>query len=102
MNRRRFLKSSAAAALAFQSAPFILAQNRDRKLRIALIGSGWWGKNVLKEAIASQRCQVTALCDASTSIMEVAADQVSDLNGDKPALFAHHQELLEQAKPEVV
>ena len=102
MNRRRFLKTSTAAALALQSAPFVLAQNPDRKLRVALIGCGWWGKNVLKEAMASGRCAVSALCDVSTDIMEVAADQVNDLSGEKPKLFGDHRELLEQAKPEVV
>jgi predicted dehydrogenase len=102
MNRRQFLSSSTAAGLAVGAAPFILARDSNRKLRTALIGSGWWGKKVLNEAMASQRCQVTALCDVSTSILEVAADQVNDLSGDKPTLFGDHRELLEKAKPEVV
>jgi predicted dehydrogenase len=102
MNRRRFLRNSTAAALAFQGATFILAQSPARKFRTALIGSGWWGKNVLKEAMASGRCEVTALCDVSNSILEVAADQVNDLSGGKPKLFGDHRELLGQAKPEVV
>ena len=102
MNRRQFLKHSTAAGLALGAGPYILAQNTVRKLRTALIGSGWWGKNVLKEAMASGRCQVTALCDVSSTILEVAADQVNDLGGDKPKLFADHRELLEKAKPEVV
>jgi predicted dehydrogenase len=102
MNRRQFLRNSTVAGLAVGTAPFILAQNSNRKLRTALIGSGWWGKNVLKEAMASERCQVTALCDVSASILEIAADQVNDLSGDKPMLFGDHRELLEKAKPEVV
>ncbi len=102
MNRRKFLKNSMAAGLAFGAAPFARAQKTDRKFRTALIGSGWWGKNVLKEAMASQRCQVTALCDVSTSILEVAGDQVNDLSGTEPKQFTDHRELLEKAKPEVV
>lgn len=90
------------AAVAIGAAPHVLAQQSDRKYRTALIGSGWWGKNILKEAMASQRCQVTALCDVSASIVEVAGDQVNDLSGDKPKLFGDHRELLEKAKPEVV
>jgi predicted dehydrogenase len=102
MNRRRFLGNSLAASLALGVAPHILAEEPGRKFKVALIGSGWWGKNVLKEAMASGRCQVTALCDVSTSILEVAADQVNDLSGEKPKLFGDHRELLEKAKPEVV
>ncbi len=102
MNRRRFLQSSAAAGLFLGIAPCVLAEPSVRKFRTALIGSGWWGKNVLKEAMASDRCQVVALCDVSTSILEVAADQVNDLSGEKPKLFGNHRELLEKTKPEVV
>jgi predicted dehydrogenase len=102
MNRRRFLKNSMAAGLALGAAPYVIAQQPGRKFRTALIGSGWWGKNVLKAAMASERCQVTALCDVSTSILEVAGDQVNDLSGEKPKLFGDHRELLEKAKPEVV
>src|SRR5258708_27383205 len=102
MNRRKFLKNSTLAGLALSSAPYVLAQNQNRKFRTALIGSGWWGKNVLKEAMASDRCQVVALCDVSTSILEIAADQVNDLSGDKPKVFGDHRELLEKAKTKVV
>src|SRR4051794_17739094 len=102
MNRRGFLKNSIAVSLALGTAPYVVAQQPARKFRTALIGSGWWGKNVLKEAMASERCQVTALCDVSTSILEVAGDQVNDLSGEKPKLFGDHREMLEKAKPEVV
>src|SRR3954467_8128157 len=102
MNRRRFLKDSMAAGLALGTAPYVLAQQPARKFRTALIGSGWWGKNVLKTAMASGRCEVTALCDVSTSILEVASDQVNDLSGEKPKVFDEHREMLEKAKPEVV
>ena len=91
-----------AVGLALGAAPYVRAQKSGRKFRTALIGSGWWGKNVLKEAMASDRCQVVALCDVSTSILEVAGDQVNDLSGEKPALFGDHRELLAKAKPEVV
>ena len=91
-----------AAGIALGAAPYVLAQQRDRKFRTALIGAGWWGKIVLREAIASGRCQVAALCDVSTSILEVGADEISDLSGDKPKLFSDHREMLEKVKPEVV
>jgi predicted dehydrogenase len=91
-----------ATGLALGAAPYVLAQPRDAKFRTALIGSGWWGKNVLREAMASQRCQVAALCDVSTSILEVASDEVNDLSGSKPKLFGDHRELLEKVNPEVV
>jgi len=88
--------------LALGTAPHVLAQQTGRKFRTALIGCGWWGTHILKEALASDRCQAAALCDVSSSILEVAADQVNDLSGDKPKLFEDHKEMLEKAKPDVV
>ena len=66
------------------------------------MGSGWWGKTVLKEAIASGQCKVVALCDVDASALEVAADQVTDLNGDTPKTYLDYRELLEKEKPEIV
>ena len=101
MNRRTFLQVAANAGILVQ-APFVLAQKPGRKWRIALVGSGWWGKTVLKEAIASGQCKVVALCDVDASALEVAADQVTDLNGDTPKTYLDYRELLEKEKPEIV
>jgi predicted dehydrogenase len=83
-------------------APYILAADPGRKYRTALIGSGWWGKNILKEALASGRVKVTALCDADATVVEVASDQISDLSGDQPKTYRDFRELLEKDKPEIV
>ena len=48
--RRHFLKTTAAASIAFNAVP-LLGAEPGRKFRTALIGSGWWGKNILKEAM---------------------------------------------------
>ena len=101
MNRRTFLQVAANTGILVQ-APFVLAQKPGRKWRIALVGSGWWGKTVLKEAIASGQCKVVALCDVDASAVEVAADQVTDLNGDTPKTYLDYRELLEKEKPEIV
>src|ERR1700712_850307 len=98
MKRRAFLKSS----LLLASAPYILGQDNAKKYRTALIGTGWWGKNILKEAAASGRCKIVALCDVDANALEVAADQVNDWCGDSPKTYADHQELLAKEKPDIV
>jgi predicted dehydrogenase len=101
LSRRTFLKHSAAAAAAFQAVP-LLGADASRKYRTALIGSGWWGKNILKEAMASGRVKVAALCDVDGHALEVAAEQVNDLSGDQPKTHKDFRELLEKEKPELV
>lgn len=101
MNRRRFLSRSAAASLAF---PAILnAQSKSgKKYTTALIGSGWWGMNILREAIAAKSCGAVALCDVDADALEVSADEVEDLTGAKPKSYRDYRELLEKEKPEIV
>ena len=100
-NRRRVLGAGAAAA-AWAAAPAVRAAEPARRYRTAVIGPGWWGKNVLKEAIAAGRAKVVGLCDPDPNVLEVAVDQVSDLCGDQPKPYADYRELLEKEKPEVV
>ena len=101
MNRRGFLRTVAASG-AMISAPFVLGSSEGKTFRTALIGSGWWGKNILREAIASKRCKVVGLADVDGSVLEVAGDQVGDLSGDSPKLYRDYRELLANEKPEIV
>jgi predicted dehydrogenase len=99
MNRRRFLTCTGAA---FAAAPFLRASDSSRTFPTALIGCGWWGKNILKEAVASKRCKVVALADVHASQLEIAAEQVNDWSGDSPKTYEDYRELLAKEKPEIV
>ncbi len=95
LSRREFIAAGAAA-------PFILGARFPRKYRTALIGSGWWGKNILKEAIEAGQSKIVACCDVDANAAEIAADQVKGLNGDAPKIYGDFRELLEKEKPEIV
>ncbi len=103
MKRRTFLRTTvlAGAGLTAVSAPFVRGSEH-RKLRTALIGSGWWGKNILKEAMASGRCATVALVDVDANVLEVAADQVEGLSGEKPTCYRDYREMLAKEKPDIV
>ena len=100
--RRKFIKTTTVATAALMAAPFIRASEEKRTFRTALIGSGWWGKNILKEAISSKRCKICALSDVDASVLEIAADQVNDLTGNTPKTYPDFRELLVKEKPEIV
>ncbi|MBM3832039.1 MAG: Gfo/Idh/MocA family oxidoreductase [Verrucomicrobia bacterium] len=103
LTRRKFLRTaSTVAGTVLAAAPFVRTAEPARKFRTALIGSGWWGKNILKEALASGRCKAAALCDVHETTLEAAADQVNDLTGDQPKTYKDFRELLEKEKPEIV
>lgn len=101
MKRREFLRTTASGLL-LAGAPYVLGQDAPAKYKVALIGSGWWGKNILKEAVASKRCKVVGLCDVDAVALDVAAEQVNDWCGDSPKTYKLHEELLEKEKPDIV
>ena len=102
MNRREFLKTSAAASLAAYSAPAVLAQDKGKQqYATAIIGCGWWGMNILHEAIASGRCKVVAMCDVDANQLDKAAADVELKSGDKPRKYADFREMLAWQKPDL-
>ncbi|HEY3129398.1 MAG TPA: Gfo/Idh/MocA family oxidoreductase [Acidobacteriota bacterium] len=100
MNRRSFIRSSVAAGMAFSAVP-IFGANND-KYRTALLGSGWWGMNILHEAMASGECKVVAMCDVDQNQLDPAAANVEKLSGDQPKAYKDFRELLAKEKPEIV
>ena len=98
MNRRSFI----AASSSLLAAPYIQAQAADRVYRTALIGSGWWGMNLLREGLDSNRLKCVAMADVSENAREASADEVDGLTNTKPKVYNDYREMLEKEKPEVV
>lgn len=101
MNTRRSFLTTAAASLAFGAVP-IIGAGTNKKYRTALIGSGWWGMNILREAMASGRIKVCALCDVHDDKLNNGAEDVKSDSGDEPKKYRDYRELLEKEKPEIV
>lgn len=102
MNRREFVKTSAAASLVYSAMPIIPSFGQTRKYKTALIGSGWWGMNILREAMASGECKVVALCDVDENYLKPAAEEVQKLSSDRPKVYRDYRELITKEKPEIV
>jgi predicted dehydrogenase len=103
--RRQFIKSAAAGAAlgsaALGGAPFIHAAGKAKRYRTALIGSGWWGMNILREAMSAGNVNVVALCDVDSDKLEIAAEEVEDLSSDQPAIYTDFRELLDKENIEI-
>ena len=102
MNRRTFIQSSAVGATATLFSPYGIAAPRASKYRTALIGTGWWGGNILRVAMAAGQSKVVALCDVDQNQLTKTAAEVEKLSGDKPKLYRDFRELLATEKPEIV
>ncbi|MDQ3290693.1 MAG: Gfo/Idh/MocA family oxidoreductase, partial [Bacteroidota bacterium] len=104
MDRRHFIKTSAAASLAFSAytLPSISVAGKTRPYRTALIGAGWWGTNILREAIAAGESKIVAMCDVDQSQLAKSYAELEKLTSDKPKKYSDFRELLSKEKPEIV
>jgi len=103
--RRRFLfdTSAALALAAFKTSSFnFFTQATPR--RVALIGTGWYGKSDLFRLMQVAPVDVVALCDVDKHQLNKAADMVGERqkNNKKPALYGDYRKLLSEQKPEIV
>jgi predicted dehydrogenase len=92
--RRTFL-GSAAATVALAALPSTAADSPPgSKIRIALIGCGWWGLIDTKAALKSGGVEVVAVCDVDSAHLAAAAEEIAKLQGSRPKEFKSYVDLL--------
>ncbi|MES2694002.1 MAG: Gfo/Idh/MocA family oxidoreductase [Verrucomicrobiota bacterium] len=103
MNRRSFLYSSVAAS-SLAALPFHIraADKVRRKFRTALVGCGWWGGNIVGEAMASGRCEIVGVCDVDQRALDPTAEKITKASGDQPRKYRDFRELFAKEKPDIV
>ncbi|SHO64066.1 Gfo/Idh/MocA family protein [Algoriphagus zhangzhouensis] len=105
LNRRDFIKgSSAMMTLASFGLLGMDFKDQEGPIRVALIGTGWYGKSDLFRLIQVADVEVVGLCDPDRHILEAAGQLVSERqkSGKVPALYEDYKELLAKEKPEFV
>ena len=100
LTRRHFLAASAAAGFSF-AAPAVVRAGQQKVYSTALIGSGWWGMNILREAVKAGHSNVVAMCDVDRRQLDPAAAEIEKMTGTAPKKYGDFRELLEKEKPEI-
>ncbi|MDA2925465.1 Gfo/Idh/MocA family oxidoreductase [Acidobacteria bacterium AH-259-L09] len=101
MNRRDFIKTSLGTGMVLSAVP-IIGVTRNQTYRTALIGSGWWGMNILRCAMEAGESKIVAMCDVDQNQLDPAFQEVEKLSGDRPQKYKDYRELLAKEKPQVV
>ncbi|MCA0231512.1 MAG: Gfo/Idh/MocA family oxidoreductase [Bacteroidetes bacterium] len=105
LNRRRFLQgTSASIALSTLDASGLNVNNLAKTYRVALIGTGWYGKSDLFRLIQVASVEVVALCDVDKNMLEAAGKLVSQRqkSGKVPALYGDYRKMLAENKLDIV
>ncbi len=105
MKRRQFLQTSGgAAALALSGFPRYDELFADTKLRVGLIGSGWYGKCDLFRLIQVAPVEVVSLCDVDKAMLADAAQQVATRQASKktPRTYTDYRKMLAEKDLDLV
>jgi predicted dehydrogenase len=105
INRRHFLKGATASlALSALGAQAMESIQQGKTIRVALIGTGWYGKSDLFRLIQVAPVEVIALCDVDKNILATAADLVMQRQKSKkrPKLYGDYRKMLSENKLDVV
>ena len=103
LSRRKFLTASALATVASTlPAPAVHGANANKTYRTALVGSGWWGMNILNAAMQSKTIEPVALVDVDKRILDPALKKVEESTGTLPKGYNDYREMLEEVKPDIV
>ena len=102
MNRREFLHAGTGFTLA--AAGGYLPEFQDRRPRVGLIGSGWYGKCDLLRLIQVAPVEVISLCDVDKKMLAEAADLVSQRQASKkkPRTYGDYREMLKERDLDIV
>jgi predicted dehydrogenase len=104
-NRRNFIKGAAASlaltAVSASGMPIIVPP---KTYRVALIGTGWYGKSDLFRLIQVSPVDVVALCDVDKNQLTEAGNMVSQRqkSGKVPRLYNDYRKMLAENKPDIV
>ncbi len=105
INRRRFLQTaSASLALTTLGVSGMDIIYPPKKLKVGLIGAGWYGKSDLFRLIQVAPVEVTALCDVDKNMLAGAGKLVSQRqkSGKVPRLYGDYRKMLADQKLDMV
>ncbi len=103
VSRRQFLHSSAVGAVALSQMPVVLrGAEPGRKLKLGLIGCGWYGMEDAKAALKAGGVEITCICDVDSEHLAQSADLLQKLQDKRPAGFKLYQDLLKSSDLDAV
>jgi predicted dehydrogenase len=104
MNRRDFLQASTLSSLMLPASGVFAGYQGEKKPRVGLIGTGWYGKCDLFKLIQVAPVEVVSLCDVDKVMLAEAASQVASrqLSGKTPRLFGDYRKMLAEKDLDIV
>ena len=94
MNRRKFIGAAAAGTLAANELLDRTSASVEAKLKCGLIGCGNYGMSDTRAAFKAGGIEMVAICDVDSQHLTETATAIEKLQGARPKMFKHYEELL--------
>ncbi len=95
MNRRSFIQKTSVGTAGMVTAFHIPAFAQNRKLKIGLIGCGWYGGVITTAAFKTGNVEVVAVCDVDSEHLKNSAGEIESQQGKRPREFKDYRDLLD-------
>ena len=104
MERRNFIRKTAAALSIAAIAKTAQAADSGRPRRVGLIGCGWYGKCDLMQLMNIEPIEVVSLCDVDSQMLQEAADMVESrqVSKKRPRTYSNYEDLLAEKDLDIV
>jgi predicted dehydrogenase len=83
-------------------APLFLQAQSSEKLKVGVIGCGWWGGTDVNAALKAGGVSIVALADVDSDHLKTFADDMEKKQGSRPKTYKDYRELLDQPGLEAV
>src|SRR5437764_10278458 len=103
MNRRQFVYTG-AVGLGALSRAYAQAAAGQKKLRVGMIGCGWYGKTDLFRLIQVSPVEVVSLCDVDSHMLAEAAEMTSQRQASKkkPRTYGDYRKMIAEKELDIV
>src|SRR5512139_2384935 len=95
MKRRKFIEMTSLGSAAAATSLYFPSKQAERKLKIGLTGSGWYGLVDLRAALKVGGVEVIGICDVDSEHLTKSADELEKLQGIRPKTFKYYNDLID-------
>jgi predicted dehydrogenase len=102
MNRRTFVSSLAAAGAVIATGSRLLADESKPRIKVGIIGCGWYGGVNLEAFRRNVDLNVVSLCDVNEASIQKTLQAISKFQATTPRSFVDYREMLGSSPHDVV
>lgn len=102
MNRRTFVSSLAAAGAVVATGSRLFGAESKPRIKIGIIGCGWYGGVNLEAFVRSSDVTFTSLCDVNELSLQATLKRIASHQTTVPETFVDYREMLGSAEHDVV